>query len=152
VERGEATVNRIKSFVPHLSSCGRKSSSKWIESIKTKKGKMQEYSQTEIKKIADLWNEIINPSTVPLQPTPKAEDLTQPSANLNLIENNSEEKYYGFAVRKTKIPPKKMQRVQISQMVTPVNDNSEIWFASPCRGNPENLFCEEQKPKEKIHL
>ena len=97
---------------------------------------MQEYRQTEIKKIAELWNELINLNAVPLQQTPQAEDLTQPSANLNLIEN--------FAVRKTKIPPKTMQRVQISLMVTPVNDNSEIWFTSPFRGNPENLFCEEQ--------
>jgi hypothetical protein len=109
VEKGETTVNRIKSFVPHFSSCRRNSSDKWIESIKAKIGKMQEYRQTEIKKIAELWNEVINLNAVPLQPTPLAKDLTQPNANLNLIENNSEEKYYGFAVRKTKIPPKTMQ-------------------------------------------
>jgi predicted transcriptional regulator YdeE len=80
---------------------------------------MHEYRQKEMKKIAELWNEIINLNAVPLQPTRQAEDLMQPSANLKLIENDSEEKYYGFAVRKTKIPPKTMERVQISQMVTP---------------------------------
>jgi hypothetical protein len=122
----------------------RNSSGKCIESIKANIGKMQEYRQAEIKKIAELWNEVINLNVVPLQPTPLVEDLTQRNANLNLIENNSEEKYYGFAMRKTKIPPKTMQRVQISQMVIPVNDNSEIWFTSPSEEIPVNLFYGEQ--------
>ena len=45
------------------------------------------------------------------------------------MKENNDEKYYGFVVRKTKIPPKSMQRVQISQMLEPVNDKNEIWVA-----------------------
>ena len=36
---------------------------------------------------------------------------------LNLIKKNLVERYYRFLVRKTKIPPKSIERVQISQML-----------------------------------
>ena len=60
------------------------------------------------------------------------------------MEENSNEKYYGFAIRKTKIPPKSMQRVQISQMLEPVNDKNEIWVASPSEDIPKYITGEEQ--------
>ena len=47
-------------------------------------------------------------------------------------------------MRKTKIPPKSMQRVQISQMLEPVNDKNEIWVASPSEDLPKYVVCEEQ--------
>jgi hypothetical protein len=59
--------------------------------------------------------------------------------------NNKTEKYYGFSVRKVKIPPKSMQRIQLSQMLEPTNDKDEIWIASPSEENEyKDLACEEQ--------
>ena len=63
---------------------------------------------------------------------------------LNSIEENNNEKYYGFVVRKTKIPAKSMQRVQISRMLEPINDKNEIWVASPSEDIPKYIICEEQ--------
>ena len=42
---------------------------------------------------------------------------------LNLIDENLNEKYYRFLVRKTKIAPKSMQ-IQITQMLEPTNDKN----------------------------
>jgi D-mannonate dehydratase len=81
----------------------------------------------------------VNPNAVQAQPM-----LLVASASLNLIDNENKEKYNAFAIRKTKVPPKTMQRIQISQMIEPVGDKSEIWFAIPSDGIPENLLCEEQ--------
>ena len=47
-------------------------------------------------------------------------------------------------MRKTKIPPKSRQRVQISQMLKPTNDKNEVWAESPLEHIPKNLTCEEQ--------
>ena len=96
-------------------------------------------TSNEIKKIAELWKNIVKPNV-----TPQDAAMTQHSASMNLIDNNSEEKYYGLAIRKTKIPPKTMQRIQISQMIEPVDSKSEIWLAIPSNEIPENLLCEEQ--------
>ena len=112
---------------------------KSIESAKIKIGDMRQYRSNEIKKIAELWKNIVKPNV-----TPQDAAMTQHSASMNLIDNNSEEKLYGFAIRKTKIPPKTMQRIQISQMIEPVYSKSEIWLAIPSNEIPENLLCEEQ--------
>jgi hypothetical protein len=76
--------------------------------------------------------------------TPQDAEMTQHSASMNLIDNNSEEKLYRFTIRKTKIPPKTMQRIQISQMIEPVDSKTEIWLVIPSNEIPENLLCEEQ--------
>ena len=75
--------------------------------------------------------------------TPQEAAMAQHSASMNLINNENKEQYYGFAIRKTKVPPKTMQKIQISQMIEPVVSKSEIWFATPSE-IPENLLCEEQ--------
>jgi hypothetical protein len=130
---------------------------KWNESAKIKIGDMRRYRSNEIKEIVELWKKVGNPNAVQAQPMSLAD-----SASLNLIDNENKEKYYGFAIRKTKVPnenkekyygfairktkvpPKTMQRIQISQMIEPVDSKSEIWLAIPSNEIPEKLSCEEQ--------
>ena len=74
---------------------------------------MKEYRRKQIQEISYLWKKIANIETPRKRPGDNS---------LNSIKENHNEKYYGFVVRKTTIPPKSMQRVQISQMLEPIND------------------------------
>ena len=103
--------------------------------VKENIGNMKEYRNKQIREISYLWKKLENIETPGKKP---AESI------LNSMKENNNEKYYGFAVRKTKIPPKSMQRVQISQMLEPINDKNEIWVASPLEDIPKYITCEEQ--------
>ena len=98
-------------------------------------GNMKEYRNKQIQEISYLWKKFEKIETPGKKP---AENL------LNSIKEENNEKYYGFVVRKIKIPPKSMQRVQITQMLEPVNDKNEIWVASPSEDLPKYVVCEEQ--------
>ena len=79
---------------------------KWNESAKIKIGDLRRYRSNEIKEIVESWKKVVNPDAVQAQPM-----LLADSASLNLIDNENKEKYYGFAIPKTKVPPKTMQRI-----------------------------------------
>ena len=96
---------------------------------------MKEYRKKQIQEISYLWKKLTSVEIPRKKPTDNI---------LNLIEENHKEKYYEFLVRKTKIPPESMQKVQISQMLEPTNDKNEIWIASPLEDIPKNITCEEQ--------
>ena len=98
-------------------------------------GNMKEYRKKQIQEISYLWKK---PTSVEIPKIKSADNI------LNLIEEKHDENYYGFVVRKTKIPPKSMQRIQISQMLELINDKNEIWVASPLEDIPKNITCEEQ--------
>ena len=96
---------------------------------------MKECRENQIQEISNLWKKLAN-----IEPVTK-----MPKGNiLNSVDKNFEEKYYGFLVRKTKIPSKSMQRDQISQKLEPANDKNEIWAVSPLEDIEKNLTCEEQ--------
>ena len=83
---------------------------------------MKECREKQIQEISNLWKKLAN-----IEPVTKI-----PKGNiLNSVDKNFEEKYYGFLVRKTKIPPKSMQRDQILQKLEPANDKNKIWAGSP---------------------
>ena len=64
--------------------------------IKENISNMKEYRLKQIQEISNLWKK-----------------LASRDNRLNLINKNNTEKYYGFLVRKTKIPPKSMQSSNI---------------------------------------
>ena len=90
--------------------------------VKENIGNMKEYRKKQIQESSYLWKKLANIETPRKKP---ADNI------LNSIEENNNEKHYGFVVRKAKIPSKSMQRVQTSQMLEPINDKNEIWVASP---------------------
>jgi hypothetical protein len=96
---------------------------------------MKEYRDKQIQEITKLWKEIVRVDSSNNKPN---------KIVLNSINTKTSGKYYGFLVRKTKIPPKSMQRVQISQTIEPINGKNEIWIALPIEDIPKNLTCEEQ--------
>jgi hypothetical protein len=98
-------------------------------STKVKINYMKEYRDKQIQEITKLWKEIVR-----LEPSNNKPNKIV----LKSINTKTSGKYYGFLVRKSKFPPKSMQRVQISQMIAPINDKKEIWIASPIEDIPKN--------------
>ena len=113
-----------------------KSEINYIQANKVKEniGNLKDYRKKQIQEISYLWRKLANIEAPRKKP---ANNI------LNSIEENNNEKYYGFVVRKTKVPPKSMQRVQISQMLEPVNDKNEILVASSA-DIPKYILREEQ--------
>ena len=70
---------------------------------------MKEYRNKQIQEISYLLKKL---EKIEIPGKKPAENI------LNSMKENNNEKYYGFAIRKTKIPPKSMQSSNITNVRT----------------------------------